>query len=93
MNYEEKKALDGSIRKWERIVDGSGTDSSGADCPLCKLHEECHDCVAMDMCYATYQEWLKHHYKVHRKYPRAIICNDCRELAIRILTELKSLRD
>lgn len=31
------KALQGSIRKWERIVDGSGPDQGDRNCPLCQM--------------------------------------------------------
>lgn len=31
------KALRGSIKKWEKIVDGTGCDLGSHNCPLCKL--------------------------------------------------------
>ena len=31
------EALKGSIRKWEAIVNGTGTDEGGRNCPLCQL--------------------------------------------------------
>ena len=34
---EQKKALRGSIRKWEKIVDGTGTDEGHLNCPCCKI--------------------------------------------------------
>src|SRR5690348_14984499 len=37
MNTKTLKALKGSIRKWERIVAGHGTDEGVDNCPLCKL--------------------------------------------------------
>ena len=40
------KALKGSIRKWERIVAGTGADNGWENCPLCKLHldKDCNGC-------------------------------------------------
>jgi hypothetical protein len=35
MKPETLKALKGSIRKWQRIVDGSGEDDGCDNCPLC----------------------------------------------------------
>lgn len=37
MAAETLKALKGSIRKWERIVDGTGSDQGTKNCPLCQL--------------------------------------------------------
>lgn len=31
------EALKGSIRKWEKIVDGTGKDAGSTNCPLCLL--------------------------------------------------------
>jgi hypothetical protein len=33
---EQKKALRGSILKWQRIVNGTGTDEGPDNCPCCK---------------------------------------------------------
>ena len=43
------KALKGSIRKWQRIVDGSGSDKGRHNCPLCKIYYEkgCKGCPVM----------------------------------------------
>lgn len=35
MNVRTLIALRGSIEKWEKIVDGSGTDEGTRNCPLC----------------------------------------------------------
>ena len=46
MNKRTLKALEGSIKKWEKIVDGTGYDRGGENCPLCKLflHSGTFDC-------------------------------------------------
>lgn len=36
MNAKTLKALKGSIRKWQRIVNGTGEDHGPDNCPLCK---------------------------------------------------------
>ena len=33
----QKKALRGSIRKWQKIVNGTGMDESYENCPCCKI--------------------------------------------------------
>ena len=37
MNLETLTALQGSIEKWEAIVNGIGTDQGASNCPLCAL--------------------------------------------------------
>ena len=37
MNKKTLTALRGSIRKWEKIVVGTGVDVGHKNCPLCKL--------------------------------------------------------
>lgn len=35
MDHKTRQALEGSIRKWEQIVQGSESDLGGQNCPLC----------------------------------------------------------
>lgn len=50
MDARTLKALHGSIKKWEAIAKGTGTDKSGENCPLCQEFAYpsgkpfCHDC-------------------------------------------------
>ena len=47
MNEQTLKALKGSIKKWERIVAGTGVDKGIDNCPLCKIFwsdEQCGPC-------------------------------------------------
>ncbi len=37
MNARTLKALNGSIKKWEKIAAGTGLDKGPENCPLCKL--------------------------------------------------------
>lgn len=37
MNPETLKALHGSIKKWQAIVDGTGEELGSINCPLCHL--------------------------------------------------------
>ncbi|MCK9597553.1 MAG: hypothetical protein M0R06_00855 [Sphaerochaeta sp.] len=45
MDDATAKALEGSIRKWERIRDGTGKDMGVANCPLCQMFYLNHECV------------------------------------------------
>lgn len=45
MNKETLKALKGSIKKWEGIVDGRLSDKGPDNCPLCKkFYDEMDGC-------------------------------------------------
>ena len=42
MDEKTHEALEGSIKKWEAIVDGTGADQGADNCPLCAMFiEEC----------------------------------------------------
>ena len=99
MNQKTLKALKGSIVKWENIVNGTGVDESGYNCPLCKLFPKCYKCPVFeysqpDDCNNTpYGEWLAHQRKVHDKRvrPFKIECKICERHAKAEVGFLKSL--
>ena len=76
MNSETLKALEGSIKKWEKIVESTEEKDRGVEnCPLCRLFyndfsedEDCMGCpvkekTGMYGCIGSpYQDW-KNHYK------------------------------
>lgn len=37
MDTQTREALEGSIRKWERIAAGQDIDKGSANCPLCQI--------------------------------------------------------
>ena len=95
------KALEGSIEKWEKIVDGTGIDERDENCPLCKLYWGCKSCPVADTvaragCNDTpYMEWCKHHAKKHPDGvwcpPMRVECPTCKRLAQKELDFLKSI--
>lgn len=104
---EIAEALEGSIRKWERIVASTeGEDDAGENCPLCMLQEDCEGCpVQIDVgeanedgegCDATpYYDWMEHHNLRHYiGYPRHRQegCDECLRLARAELAFLEGLR-
>lgn len=40
MKPETREALEGSILKWQKIVDGTGADRGGINCPLCRRFDD-----------------------------------------------------
>jgi len=92
---EQIVAIEGSIEKWERIVDGMGVDEGGHNCPLCKLIivqlERCPECpvylIGKTGCTQSgnpYLTWVLHH-EISRheisNLSRKVHCPTCKELA------------
>jgi len=103
-----EKALEDSIKKWEKIVKSCKfIDKASANCPLCKLYFRCHyfdeECIVMratghDGCRKSpYKKWIRHQENSHTdkfssNYYRRKNCKICLKLAIEELNFLKSLR-
>lgn len=74
-----KKALEGSIKKWEEIVESPEAMDEGPDnCPLCQLFDLAHDCkTSKEVCIIAkavgdvgcrktpYQKWIRHQEEAH----------------------------
>ena len=87
MNQKTIKALKGSIVKWEKIVDGTGIDEGGDNCPLCILVDfECNFCPVFNktgkiVCNGTpYVKWVNHHVNHKLSYRN----RDCPEVECKI---------
>ena len=102
MNAKTLKALKGSIRKWERIVDGRGTNEGCENCPLCELftrsnYDHCAGCpvhaeTGKKYCRATpFVKFVKHGEKKHPVLDSKVHCPICLRLAKDELVFLKSL--
>lgn len=101
--YEKtKEALEGSIKKWELIVSGEGTDNGIYDCPLCKLFPYCNDGCPIEYdgyggcSNSEFRDWYCHlkdnHPVEFEKCNRRVLCDTCKEYAIAELEYLRSLR-
>jgi len=98
MNRKILKALKGSIKKWEDIVDETGIDDGSDNCPLCEVcRYTCDGCPIRIKkkvtCSSTpYGEWKTHHYYKHDKedLPLKVECPECEKLAKKELKFLKS---
>jgi len=102
LNEEYEVALEGSIKKWERIVAGKGLDKMGSNCPLCQVRDNCDFCPVsnkskLDDCHGTpYMKWGKHQIHDHTANPYRCWkitegCKECEKLAKAELDFLISL--
>lgn len=95
-------AIEGSIKKWEGILNNTETDNRGINCPLCKEYGDaslsCIQCPVREFtkksqCRGTpYSEWTDHHDSQHSMCKEKIIhCETCKELCKKEISFLKSL--
>jgi hypothetical protein len=77
MDDETREALEGSIAKWQAIVDGTGEDRLSENCPLCQIFrsdEGCKGCPVMlrvkaHYCKRTpYDEWVEENNRQGRSW-------------------------
>jgi len=104
MDAIAEKALDKSIEKWEKIVDGTGVDDGINNCALCVQYQDffCEGCPVYEKTEITgckntpYTEWESHWENNHLKgfdfFPRKIMCDECKKLAQKELDFLRSLK-
>ncbi len=101
----QRRALEKSIIKWEKIVGGTGVDRFNANCELrirfALNDKDCVDCpVSIEVegigCLDTpWMGWLEHQQDIHNNRTvkeLKVECPTCRELAIKEVKFLKSLR-
>ena len=83
------KIMESSVRKWQRIIDGKGTDGGVLDCPPCRIFYMlvCTGCPIAEhtgkrFCKGTpYVDWYWHQNDVHGKMIKRVYCPECRRLA------------
>ena len=103
MTKRQSKALETSIRHWERIEAGKDSEGGGNNCALCKNYgrNECKTCPVTDKdprrggCSNTpYYAWRSHHDIIDHVYSdRKVRCPECVVLAHAEVEFLRSLRD
>ena len=101
MTPKAKKALEGSIRKWERIVTGEGVDNGWRNCPLCAAFnkdEDCRGCpvrksTGKNLCEGTpYEKWCDAQDEWQNQEWGSAITEKQRKAALAMLRFLESLR-
>ena len=78
-----------SVRKWNRIIAGKGSDGGVLDCPPCRIFYllVCFGCPIAEytghkFCKKTpYGAWYHHQNEVHGRMRKKIYCPECLKLA------------
>jgi len=81
--------MESSVAKWERIIDGRGSDGGVLDCPPCRIFYAliCFGCpiaqyTGKKFCKGSpYIPWYWHQLEVHDKMIRKVYCPECLRLA------------
>lgn len=93
-------ALKGSIKKWEKIVAGTGVDEGTLNCDLCLtfLSKACVGCPVAtdtghrDCAYTPYYAWMDHQKMAHdHEEEFRVYCPECTRLAQAELDFLRAL--
>ena len=82
--------MEAAVRKWQRILNGKGSDGGVLDCPPCRIFYVlvCIGCPiaaysGKKFCRETpYIPWYRHQMEVHGYIRKKIYCPECRRLAI-----------
>jgi len=86
------KIMEASVRKWERIIDGKGSDGGVLDCPPCRIFYIliCIGCPIAEytgkkFCKETpYGKWYWHQIEEHDKIRKKVYCPECLKLATKM---------
>ena len=83
------RIMEASVRKWERIIEGKGSDGGVLDCPPCRVFYllVCIGCPIAEytgkkFCKGSpYGPWYRHQLEAHDKMFRKVYCPECAKLA------------
>ncbi len=81
--------MESSVRKWEKIIAGKGSDGGVLDCPPCRIFYMlvCFGCPIAEytgkkFCQESpYIAWYRHQLDAHDKMIRKVYCPECTKLA------------
>jgi len=83
------KIMESSVAKWNRIIEGKGSDGGVLDCPPCRIFYMllCIGCpianyTGKKFCRKSpYIPWYWHQNNVHDKIKKKVYCPECLRLA------------
>ena len=104
---DKLKIMQASVRKWNRIIAGEGSDGGILDCPPCRIYYMlvCTGCpisqyTGKKFCKGSpYGRWYWHQNNAHGHIRKKVYCPECLKLAtdmrdfmIEIVDDLKAKR-
>ncbi|MDM8525149.1 hypothetical protein QUF80_17400 [Desulfococcaceae bacterium HSG8] len=83
------RVMESSVRKWDKIIAGKGSDGGVLDCPPCRIYYMliCVGCPIAEytgkkFCKGSpYVPWYWHQTEVHGHIRKKIYCPECLKLA------------
>jgi hypothetical protein len=95
------RIMEASVRKWNRIIEGKGSDGGVLDCPPCRIFYilVCVGCPiakysGKKFCKQTpYGPWYHHQMNQHGHMFRKVYCPECRKLAIDMRDYMQEIVD
>lgn len=93
--------MEASVRKWNRIIAGKGSDGGVIDCPPCKIFYllVCFGCpiaayTGKKFCKGTpYGPWYHHQTNEHGYIRRKVYCPECKQLATAMRDYMQEIVD
>jgi hypothetical protein len=87
------KIMEASVRKWNRIIAGEGSDGGILDCPPCRIFymAVCFGCpiaqyTGKKFCRGSpYGRWYRHQTNEHGHIRKKVYCPEC----LRLATEMR----
>jgi hypothetical protein len=81
--------MEASVKKWNRIIAGKGSDGGVLDCPPCRIFYMlvCTGCpiaqyTGKKFCkQSPYGPWYRHQMEVHGRIRKKVYCDECITLA------------
>jgi hypothetical protein len=95
------RIMEAAVRKWDRILNGTGSDGGVWDCPPCRIFYMlfCVGCpiaayTGKKFCQRTpYGPWYHHQNNVHGYVIKKIRCSECRRLAVDMRDYMQEIVD
>lgn len=99
--FNKVSIMEASVKKWQRIIDGKGSDGGVLDCPPCRIFYMlvCIGCPIAEytgkkFCKGSpYIPWYRHQLEAHDKLVRKVYCDECLSLAREMQNFMMEIRD
>jgi len=95
------KIMEASVKKWDRIIAGKGSDGGVFDCPPCRIFYVliCIGCPISEytgkkFCKGSpYPDWYWHQIEEHGELRKKVYCDECLRLATAMRDYMQEIVD